>query len=340
MRSHLRLDSHTVKTQVCSNLIEEDLYFEHRHWGKIFVRNKRPVNVDSFASNKIVVLQHGATYGSAAFYIMAGGTSLMDYLAARGFDTYCLDLPGYGFSERPPQMSKPAEANQPFMRTPEAAECLGFVCEHIRNRRGVEKLCLIGHSWGTAIAAFYINSNHNSVERLVLFAPVWHRTGGEKSPVRMDGPLGAYRTVSRAATLARRQEGLSEEQKHSIMPTEWFDLWWETVAASDPDLGGEAIRAPNGVVADAHEYWENHKPLYDPTRIQVPSLITVGELDRDTPPYMAQTLFPLLTKAPWKRLSILSGGTHTILMESHRMLLFRTVQQFLDEPEPGMEKLE
>ena len=329
-----------MRHKLCRDLIDENLYFEHPLWGKIFVHNKRPANVEVFASNKIVVLQHGATYGSAAFYVMAGRMSWMDYLAARGFDTYCLDLPGYGLSERPPQMSKPAEASQPFMRTPEATQCLGFVCEHIRNRRGVEKLCLIGHSWGTSITASYTSSHRNFVERLVLYAPVWHRTGGERSPVHVDGELGAYRTVSRAASLARRQEGLSEEQKHSVMPTEWFDSWWETVAATDPELGGEAIRAPNGVVADGQEYWENHRALYDPAQIQVPTLITVGELDRDTPPYMAQTLFPLLTSAPWKRLSVLSGGTHTILMESHRMLLFRSVQQFLEEPAPGIEMLE
>ena len=93
-----------MKSKICRNLIEEDLYFEHGHWGKIFVHNKRPINVDSISSNKIIVLQHGATYGGAAFYVMASGTSLMDYLAARSFDTYCLDLPGYGLSERPPNV--------------------------------------------------------------------------------------------------------------------------------------------------------------------------------------------------------------------------------------------
>ena len=63
------------------------------------------------------------------------------------------------------------------------------------------------------------------------------------------------------------------------------------------------------------------------------------ELDRDTPVHMAQTLFPLLTGAPWRRLSVLSGGTHTILMERHRMLLFRSVQQFLEEAPPATEAL-
>ena len=123
------------------------------------------------------------------------------------------------------------------------------------------------------------------------------------------------------------------------MPAEWFDLWWDMVTAGEPELGGKAIRAPNGVVLDGKEHWEAHKDRYDPSAIEVPVLVTVGELDRDTPTYMAQTLFPLLTRAPWKRLSILSGGTHMISMESHRMLLFRSVQQFLEEAPPGAEAL-
>ena len=63
-------------------------------------------------------------------------------------------------------------------------------------------------------------------------------------------------------------------------------------------------------------------------------LLVLGEWDRDTPTYMAQALYPLLTNASWKRHVVLSEGTHTILMEKNRMLLLRTVQQFLEEPPP------
>ena len=66
----------------------------------------------------------------------------------------------------------------------------------------------------------------------------------------------------------------------------------------------------------------------------MPLLIVVGEWDNDTPPYMAQAIFPLATGAPWKRLSVLGGGTHSMLMERNRILLFRTVQQFLEEAPP------
>ena len=157
--------------------------------------------------------------------------------------------------------------------------------------------------------------------------------------MRVDGKVGAYRTVTREATLTRRQEGLNEEQKLTVMPREWFEQWWDAVTRSQPEGAGETIRAPNGVVQDGRECWQAGKPVYDPAKISVPTLVTVGEMDRDTPVYMAQTLFPLLTGAPWRRLAVLSGGTHTILMERHRMLLFRSVQQFLEEAPPSAKAL-
>jgi len=63
-------------------------------------------------------------------------------------------------------------------------------------------------------------------------------------------------------------------------------------------------------------------------------LLVLAEWDRDTPPYMAQTLYPLLTNAAWKRHVLLSEGTHFFMMESNRILLLRTVQQFLEEAPP------
>src|SRR5262245_65417028 len=49
------------------------------------------------------------------------------------------------------------------------------------------------------------------------------------------------------------------------------------------------------------------------------------------PPYMTQTLFPLLVYSPGKRYVMLAEGTHTIIMEKNRLQLFKAVQAFLDE---------
>lgn len=91
------------------------------------------------------------------------------------------------------------------------------------------------------------------------------------------------------------------------------------------------LRAPNGVRQDGAEYFEVGKAYYDPAKITVPTLLIGAEWDRDTPPYMAQTLFPLLVNVPGKRYVQLAEGTHTISMEKNRIELFKAVQSFLDE---------
>jgi pimeloyl-ACP methyl ester carboxylesterase len=68
-------------------------------------------------------------------------------------------------------------------------------------------------------------------------------------------------------------------------------------------------------------YWITGQPNYDPAKITVPTLLLVGEWDRDTPPKMARTLFSLLVNAPAKRLVEIGEATHTMFMESQPYFL-------------------
>jgi pimeloyl-ACP methyl ester carboxylesterase len=181
--------------------------------------------------------------------------------------------------------------------------------------------------------ALYTSRNASKVERLTLFAPGWLRT--TPSPLRTGpGPLGSYRTVTREQARARWLNGVPEEHQESLIPAGWFDAWADATWATDP-VGAQqsppVIRAPNGVVQDGAEFWSAGKPLYDPAKITVPTLLVVGEWDHDTPPELAQTLFPLLENSPGKRFAQLAEGTHTIVMEKNRLALFETVQDFLEE---------
>lgn len=317
-----------------SPTVSEDLSVAHDDGIEIFVRNVRPEGVTRFAPDRIVVLQHGATYSSTAFDVPFGGLSWMQYLAQRGFDAYCLDLPGYGRSTRPALMEQPPTANPPYLRTPEAVRALGRVVDHVRARRGTDSLNLIGWSWGTTITASYTADHPGAVARLALFAPVWDRRNSP-SPIALDGEIAAYRVVSRKDAYDRKMAGVPDDRRDTLSPPGWFEQWADATFAADPKGKGETLRAPNGVLLDGREYWAAGKPMYDPAKIIAPVLLTVGEWDRDTPPFMAQAIFPLLTRAAWKRLTLLSEGTHSMVMEGNRMLLFRTVQQFLEEPPPG-----
>jgi pimeloyl-ACP methyl ester carboxylesterase len=183
------------------------------------------------------------------------------------------------------------------------------------------------------LMARYTTEHPDNVARLVLFAPGWLRTTPSLARTGV-GPLGAYRTVTREQARARWLTGVPEDKLATLIPEGWFEAWADATWATDP-VGAQAdppvIRAPNGVLQDGAEFWGADKPAYDPAKITVPTLLVHGEWDRDTPPYMAQALFPLLVNSPGKRYVQLGEGTHTIVMERTRFALFAAVQSFLDE---------
>jgi pimeloyl-ACP methyl ester carboxylesterase len=256
----------------------------------------------------------------------------MDYIGGRGFDVWLMDLRGYGRSTRPPEMAQPASANPPIVRGETALKDIVAAADFIRSRRGLSKLTVMGWSWGTALMGRYAADHAGQVERVVLYAPVWLRN----TPSLADSgePLGAYRSVTQAQARERWLKGVPEEKKASLIPPGWFEHWAGVTWATDPEGARQnppVLRAPNGVVQDGREYWSAGRPFYDPGKIAAPTLLVLAEWDADTPPYMANTLFPLLKNSPGKRLEILGEGTHSICMERNRGALFRAVQVFLEE---------
>ncbi|TXN28577.1 alpha/beta hydrolase [Methylobacterium sp. WL30] len=303
---------------------------------ELYVRNKHPAGQARFAADRILLYVHGATYpASTAFDLPLAGLSMMDYLAGLGFDVYLVDLPGYGFSSRPKQMDRPAADNPPFMRTADAAKAVGVAVDYILKRRGVEKLDLMGWSWGTSTMGLYTTTHNDRVNRLVLYAPQWIA----KAPPNLgtSGPLGAYRTVTRDSARDRWLKGVAGDKRTDLIPAGWFEQWADATWATDAAGAGSSppvLRAPNGVVADSQAYWQAGKPLYDPGEIRVPTLIIHAEWDADLPSYQAQEYFTQLTNAPYKRFVELGEGTHTVMMEKNRMQFFREVAAFLQEAEP------
>src|SRR3954471_24233908 len=143
----------------------------------IYVRNKRPADMTSFRPERTLLYVHGATYpSSTAFDLKLDGLSWMDYIAARGYDVYLLDLRGYGKSTRPKEMSEKPEANPPIVRGDTALRDIATVVDFVRARRSIPRVNLLGWSWGTTLMATYTTQNAAKVERLVLYAPAWIRT--------------------------------------------------------------------------------------------------------------------------------------------------------------------
>jgi pimeloyl-ACP methyl ester carboxylesterase len=318
-----------------SRLVTEEMMVKTGDPGiEIYVRNKRPADMGTFRPERTILYVHGATYPSeTAFDLKLDDLSWMEYIASRGYDVWLLDLRGYGKSTRPAEMADKPEANPPIVRGETAVKDIGTAVDFILQRRNIPKLNLLGWSWGTTLMATYTTQNAQKVERLVLYAPVWIRQTASLVQAG-PGPLGAYRMVNREQAKQRWHTGVPEEKKATLIPAGWFDAWADATFATDPvgaQMTPAVVRAPNGVVLDGNEFFGAGKPYYDPSKITVPTLLVGAEWDKDAPPYMAQTLFPLLVNAPDKRHVELAEGTHTIIMERNRLKLFEAVQAFLDE---------
>lgn len=302
---------------------------------ELFLRNKRLESMTSFSPGRTVLFVHGATYPAhTAFDLPLGGLSWMDYIAGRGFDVWSLDLRGYGRSTRPPEMAQPPEANQPIVRGETAVRDIASAAAFVRGRRSLPRLVHFGWSWGTATQARFAADNPGLVERLVLYAPVWLREGASPASAGATAELGAYRWVNQAQARERWLAGVPEAARANLIPPGWFEHWAGVTWATDPEglrRNPPALRAPNGVLLDSREYWQANRPFYDAAKITAPTLLVVAEWDRDTPPSMANAVFPLLTASPGKRLVILGEGTHTMIMERNRGALFQAVQVFLEE---------
>jgi pimeloyl-ACP methyl ester carboxylesterase len=302
---------------------------------ELFVRNKHLAQMPAPRADRTLLFIHGATYpAETSFDLPIDGKSMMDLFAEAGFDVFLVDVRGYGRSNRPAAMEKPAQDNPPLATSDEAGADLGSAVDYILSMRKIGKLNLMGWSWGTSITGRYTAGHNDKIERLVLYAPAWTFEPPVAPP---KDPLPAYRTVDKEHAKERWYKGVAEDQRAALIPPGVFDSWWETTLATDPvgsRMNPPKLRAPNGVFAEFTQYWMAGKPFYHPQAIKVPTLLIHAEWDADLPSYMARKVFARLTNAPYKRFVELGQGTHTVMMEKNRKQFFDEILAFLTEKDP------
>ena len=72
---------------------------------ELYLRNKRPAGMTAFPAGKILLYVHGATYPSeTAFDLPIEGASMMDLIAARGYDVWLVDVRGVRRPVRPAEV--------------------------------------------------------------------------------------------------------------------------------------------------------------------------------------------------------------------------------------------
>lgn len=316
-----------------TSIASSDHHVTGRRNLRLLLRNKRRDDRDSFGATGTVLCVHSATYpATVTFDYPVQGHSWLDILALQGFDAWCLDLAGYGGSERPPEMAADPMAAEPLVDTAWAAEDAATAVDYILALRGLPRLNLLGYSWGTAITGTVAGRMPERIARLILYGALWLAQGDRLVPA--DQKLGAYRTVTEDAIAARWLQKLTAEQAMAVAEASHIRTWARAAVASDPastlDNPG-LLRAPTGVVHDVRRAQARQAGLYDPGRIRCPTMIAVGEWDAETTPEQGRAVFGLLERAAERRMVVLGRGTHTLLLEHQRHALHAVVTGFLNE---------
>ena len=273
---------------------------------KLYLWEKRPAAADpsSFArSGKIVLLAHGAgTPARIARDLQvpekdADTYSLMDYLASQGFDVFALDFQNYGRSEK--------HACGLCVNTHVAANDVNAAVDYIRKLRGVDKINLLGWSWGTTVTGLFTMQHPQKVKRLVFYAPpVWSEPRGKV-------PTEEFRSVTPAGS-----RGLFEPAATDSIAVE---TWVKEVEQW-------ASKAPKGVLVDLN----SKMPVTDPKRIIPPTMIIVGALDRVTPvndPNLPG-FFASLPSGD-KQLIMIPGAGHALVVQKPRVRFYTEVAKWL-----------
>lgn len=296
----------------------------HREGMKLGIRHKQ---VAVKADMDPVLFVHGSSFPSAlAFDFQMQGGSWMDQLAGQGFDVYALDFPGYGLSDRYPEMSEGAA--YPVGQASQVAEDVGRAVDLILRMTGKHRVILIGHSWGGSVVARYAGLHPARVSKLVLFAAITARSGGAPEAV-----TSAYEELTPEQRIAG-MNGLAPEAERPQLAPEIFKRWGAEWLASDKagaNGGKGRVRFPSGPSQDIADLSQG-RGYYDPAAIRAPVLLIRGEWDAWPSHEDYTALFGSLRNATSKEYRVIRKGTHVAHLENARHELFSEVQRFLLAP--------
>src|SRR5690242_11802754 len=141
---------------------------------RLFVREKMEQGNTRFTEDNIVLFVHGATAPSTCdFDLGYKDYSWADWMIAHGYVVYLFDKRNYGYSSREPAMDQPPAANRPVSRSYLVLRDLEAVVDHIRAKRKVPRVTLIGWSWGAMTAGYFTSLHSEKVKKLVMYAPAY-----------------------------------------------------------------------------------------------------------------------------------------------------------------------
>lgn len=260
----------------------------------LFVRQKVAArHAGGDMNGRVVLFVHGATVPSVPdFDFEHKSYNWMAYLARAGFNTYAMDLSGYGGSPRP-MMDDPCNvdpkqqsilAGRPLKGTCAANYPRQFntirddwremdaVVDHLRRVNKVERIHIVGWSAGGPRVGGYVAQHPQKINRVMLYAP---------SPV-IDGPIPERAGAGFPMSLQTREDleklrwdpdvRCPGQVEPGVRDAVWKAIMaWDRVGASwGPPEGVMRGRVPTNFG------WTRELSQ----KVVSPTLVVVGEYDR------------------------------------------------------------
>ncbi|MGA8942878.1 MAG: alpha/beta hydrolase [Thermoactinomyces sp.] len=299
--------------------------------GEIYLRHKRMARQKTPKADEVVLFLEPFSVPTAKAFDVPG-YSWMDDFAKKGYDTWAMDFRGFGQSDRPREMNALPEQNPPVITHREALEDLTAVVDYIRQKQNVDRINLVGWSWGAVVAGEYAARQPENVHKLVLYG-FMHSflLPSMAEPFESKQKPGQFNPQAPAYQIVDFETGMHHWHMmmngRPLVSREAMEQVRNVFVTSDPNTkyrGNQAIRRPMGPLKDLYSIWTG-RPLYDLSHITSPVLVIYGDSDF----FAEKNVLKKLTGAKEKKEVVIPEATHWVLYEKNRNLLLQETDLFL-----------
>ncbi|MBI3710579.1 MAG: alpha/beta fold hydrolase [Proteobacteria bacterium] len=269
------------------------------------------------ASAGTIVFVHGSSMASQpTFDLKVPGRpefSAMDWFARRGFDTWCVDMEGYGRSD------KTRDINFDIAN---GADDLAAATDYVARTRGASQVLMYGISSGALRAALFAQRHPARVKRLALDAFVWTGDGS---------PTLAERRKKLPEFQAKNRRPIDRKFVHSIFSRDHPGTADDNVVEAFAD----AILAldqsvPTGTYVDMCA----KLPIVDPEKIVMPTIVMRGEYDGIAGFDDLLAFYKRLPNAD-KQFAVMPGIAHASFQQKNHRLVYHILHSFFTQPDPA-----
>lgn len=290
-------------------------HWTHKGGVRLFLWRKPPAGTARHAGTVLFV--HGSSMASQpTFDLHVPGrphSSVMEWFAARGFDTWCMDNEGYGRSDK----SRPISCG-----IANGAEDLAAGSDYILKTTGAAKLLVYGISSGALKAALFAQQHPERVARLALDAFVWSGAGSPTLAERRK-KLPEYQSKNRRPIDRAFVRSIFTRDHPGTADDATIEAFADAILALDDSV-------PTGTYVDMC----TRLPMVDPAKLVVPAMILRGQYDGIAGFDDLVEFFKRLPN-PDKQFAVMAGISHASFQQKNYLTVYHLLHGFFSQPAPA-----